>query len=80
MDEELICWCVLATRAACVRMTARHLKALQDSVGQACLPACQVRLGPPGLRPRADRQPAGGRDRRAPGPGHGAHAGSRDPV
>ena len=39
MDEELICWCVLATRAACVRMTARHLKALQDSVGQACLPA-----------------------------------------
>jgi hypothetical protein len=40
MDEELICWCVMATRAACVRMTARHLKALQDSVGQACcLPA-----------------------------------------
>jgi hypothetical protein len=22
MDEELICWCVMATRAACVRMTA----------------------------------------------------------
>jgi DNA-binding GntR family transcriptional regulator len=40
MDEELICWCVIATRAACVRMTTRHLKALQDSVGQACcLPA-----------------------------------------
>lgn len=40
MDEELICWCVMATRAACVRMNARHLKALQDSVGQACcLPA-----------------------------------------
>jgi hypothetical protein len=40
MDEELIRWCVIATRAACVRMTARHLKALQDSVGQACcLPA-----------------------------------------
>jgi hypothetical protein len=40
MDEELICWCVMATRAACVRMTARHLNALQDSVGQACfLPA-----------------------------------------
>jgi DNA-binding FadR family transcriptional regulator len=26
----------MATRAACIRMTARHLKALQDSVGQAC--------------------------------------------
>jgi DNA-binding FadR family transcriptional regulator len=36
MDEELIWWCVMATRAACVRMTAPHLKALQDSVGQAC--------------------------------------------
>ena len=31
-----MCWCVMATRAACVRMTARHLKALRDSVGQAC--------------------------------------------
>ena len=40
MDEELIRWCVLATRAACSRMTAPHLKALQDSVGQArSLPA-----------------------------------------
>ena len=40
MDEELIWWCVIATRAACVRMTSRHLKALQDSVGQArSLPA-----------------------------------------
>src|SRR5215469_15858341 len=40
MDEELIWWCVMATRAACVRMTARHLKGLEDSVGQACcLPA-----------------------------------------
>jgi DNA-binding FadR family transcriptional regulator len=36
MDEELIWWCVMVTRAACLRMTARHLKALQDSVGQAC--------------------------------------------
>src|SRR5579872_1962880 len=35
VDEELIRWCVLATRAACSRMTAPHLKALQDSVGQA---------------------------------------------
>ena len=35
MDEELIRWCVLATRAACSGMTAPHLKALQDSVGQA---------------------------------------------
>ena len=34
MDEELIRWCVLATGAACSRMTAPHLKALQDSVGQ----------------------------------------------
>jgi DNA-binding FadR family transcriptional regulator len=40
MDEELIWWCVMATRAACARMTAAHLKALQDCVGQACcLPA-----------------------------------------
>jgi len=40
MDEGLIWWCVRATRAACVRMTARHLKALDDCVGQACcLPA-----------------------------------------
>jgi DNA-binding FadR family transcriptional regulator len=40
MDDELIKWCTMATRAACVRMTAPHLKALQDSVGQACcLPA-----------------------------------------
>ncbi len=40
MDDELIRWCALATRAACSRMTAQHLKALQDSVGQArCLPA-----------------------------------------
>ena len=40
MDDELIRWCVLATGAACSRMTAPHLKALQDSVGQArSLPA-----------------------------------------
>jgi DNA-binding FadR family transcriptional regulator len=40
VDDELIRWCALATRAACSRMTAQHLKALQDSVGQArCLPA-----------------------------------------
>jgi DNA-binding FadR family transcriptional regulator len=40
VDDELIRWCALATRAACSRMTAQQLKALQDSVGQArCLPA-----------------------------------------
>jgi len=40
VDDELIRWCALATRAACSRMTAQHLKALQDSVGQArTLPA-----------------------------------------
>ena len=40
MDDELIKWCTLATRAASSRMTPQHLKALQDSVGQArCLPA-----------------------------------------
>jgi DNA-binding FadR family transcriptional regulator len=40
VDDELIRWCTLATRAACSRMTAQHLKALQDSVGQArCLSA-----------------------------------------
>jgi hypothetical protein len=36
MDEELIWWCVMATRTACVQMTAPHLNALQDSIGQAC--------------------------------------------
>jgi DNA-binding FadR family transcriptional regulator len=40
MDDELIRWCVLATRAASSRMTEQHLQVLQDSVGQArCLPA-----------------------------------------
>ena len=40
MDDELIRWCALATRAACSRMTAQHLRALQDSVEQArCLSA-----------------------------------------
>lgn len=40
MDEELIRWCAAATRAACSRMTAQHLQAVRDSVGQAgCLPA-----------------------------------------
>ena len=40
MDDELIRWCALATRAACSRMTPPHLKALQDSVGQVrSLPA-----------------------------------------
>jgi DNA-binding FadR family transcriptional regulator len=35
VDEELIRWCALATRAACSRMTAPHLNALRDSVGQS---------------------------------------------
>jgi GntR family transcriptional regulator, transcriptional repressor for pyruvate dehydrogenase complex len=35
MDEGLIRSQALATRIACVRMTARHLRALQDSVEQA---------------------------------------------
>jgi DNA-binding GntR family transcriptional regulator len=40
VDDELIRWCALATHAACSRMTAPQLKALQDSVGQArSLPA-----------------------------------------
>jgi GntR family transcriptional regulator, transcriptional repressor for pyruvate dehydrogenase complex len=40
VDDELIRWGVLATRAACARMTAQHLRVLQDHVGQArCLPA-----------------------------------------
>src|SRR5580658_3039655 len=40
VDDELIRWCALATSAACSRMTAQHLKVLQDSVGQTrCLPA-----------------------------------------
>ena len=38
MDHELIRWCAPATRAACSRMTPQHLRALQDSAGQArCL-------------------------------------------
>jgi GntR family transcriptional regulator, transcriptional repressor for pyruvate dehydrogenase complex len=40
MDEELMRVCALATRAACQRMTPPYLKALHDSVEQACcLPA-----------------------------------------
>lgn len=40
MNDELIRWCAVATHTACTRMTAQHLRALQDSVGQArCLPA-----------------------------------------
>ena len=35
MDDELIRWCALATRASCARMTPPRLSALQDSVGQA---------------------------------------------
>ena len=30
VDDELIRWCALATHEACMRMTAPHLKALQD--------------------------------------------------
>jgi DNA-binding GntR family transcriptional regulator len=36
MDDELIRVCALAARAACQRMTPRYLKALLDSVEQAC--------------------------------------------
>ena len=36
MDDELIRVCALATRAACRRMTQSGLKALHDSVEQAC--------------------------------------------
>jgi DNA-binding GntR family transcriptional regulator len=36
MDDELIRVCALAARAACERMTPRYLKALQDSIEQAC--------------------------------------------
>ncbi len=40
MDEGLIQVQAMATRIACLRMTAQHLKALHDSVEQACrLPA-----------------------------------------
>jgi DNA-binding FadR family transcriptional regulator len=40
MDEGLIQVQALATRIACQQMTARHLKAVRDSVEQAfCLPA-----------------------------------------
>jgi DNA-binding GntR family transcriptional regulator len=36
MDDELIRVCAAATRIACRRMTPRYLKALDDSVEQAC--------------------------------------------
>ena len=36
MDDELIWVCALAARAACRRMTPPYLKALHDSVEQAC--------------------------------------------
>ena len=40
MDDELIRVCAVATRVACQRMTPPDLKALRDSVEQACcLPA-----------------------------------------
>jgi DNA-binding FadR family transcriptional regulator len=40
MDERLIQMQAMATRIACLRITAQHLKALGDSVEQAaCLPA-----------------------------------------
>jgi DNA-binding GntR family transcriptional regulator len=35
-DDELIRVCAVAARVACRRMTPRYLKALNDSVGQAC--------------------------------------------
>ncbi len=39
MDEGLIQVQAMATRIACLRMTARHLKALHDSIECAsCLP------------------------------------------
>src|SRR6201994_4271018 len=38
MDDELIRVCALAARVACRRMTPRYLKALHDSVEQACCP------------------------------------------
>jgi GntR family transcriptional regulator, transcriptional repressor for pyruvate dehydrogenase complex len=36
MDEGLILLQATATRAACARMTAQHLRALHDSVEHAC--------------------------------------------
>jgi DNA-binding FadR family transcriptional regulator len=36
MDEGMIQAQVIAARLACARMTARHLKTLQDSVERAC--------------------------------------------
>ena len=40
MEDELIQLCGLAIRDVCQQMTAQHLKALRDSVEQACsLPA-----------------------------------------
>ena len=36
MEDELIRICPLAARVACQRMTPRYLKALGDSVEQAC--------------------------------------------
>jgi hypothetical protein len=47
MDEGLLQVQAMATRIACLRMTARHLKALHDSVDQASrLP---VATGPVGM-------------------------------
>jgi len=36
MDGELIQVCAMATRVACRHMTPRYLKALHDSIEQAC--------------------------------------------
>jgi DNA-binding FadR family transcriptional regulator len=43
MNDELIRAHVSATRVACGRVTARHLKALHDSVEQACRVPAAVR-------------------------------------
>ena len=65
MDDELIRVCAVATRVACQRMTPPDLKALRDSVEQACCLPAMTAWDRKGHGTRGDRQPAG---RRGPDP------------
>lgn len=41
MNEELVLQCAAAVRVACRRMSPQHLRALRESIEQACgLPKC----------------------------------------
>ena len=61
MTGELIELQVSAVRYACGQMTALHLKALHDSIEQACRIPAAFWVGPQGGGARRNLQRAGGR-------------------